>query len=247
MKIIEKKCPNCGASLSFNTTDKEIKCSYCKQEYTIENDNKEESKKVNSENFTLHKKVIAAIGIAQLIPAVIFFIIIIGVAYFIFTNAHSQMEEMKDRENQLESTKVSINQIDDYTLSMIHSSSSETLKTWNHSLKSFTKGEYENIGFYLYDDGFSTRLSDVYKTTYTNNESGEKIDIYTSVSYHNVEYVDNHVSLNYIGFINMHTVNLGDSSFDEVHGYRSLEELYTKEIRSNRKGKIEATEGLYQQ
>ena len=29
MKLIEKKCPNCGANLEFKDTDKSCKCSHC--------------------------------------------------------------------------------------------------------------------------------------------------------------------------------------------------------------------------
>ena len=36
MKLIEKKCPNCGAKLSFESTDKEVTCKYCDQSYEIE-------------------------------------------------------------------------------------------------------------------------------------------------------------------------------------------------------------------
>ncbi len=36
MKLITKKCPNCGASLSFEETDKKVKCEYCKQDIMIE-------------------------------------------------------------------------------------------------------------------------------------------------------------------------------------------------------------------
>lgn len=38
MKLIEKKCPNCGANLEFNDNDKSCKCSYCKRSFEIERD-----------------------------------------------------------------------------------------------------------------------------------------------------------------------------------------------------------------
>ena len=38
MRIIEKKCPNCGAALEFNETDKSCKCNYCKRSFEIERD-----------------------------------------------------------------------------------------------------------------------------------------------------------------------------------------------------------------
>lgn len=36
MKLIEKKCPNCGASLSFNDNDNSCICEYCKRIFEIE-------------------------------------------------------------------------------------------------------------------------------------------------------------------------------------------------------------------
>ena len=38
MKLIEKKCPNCGASLEFNDSDKSCKCQYCHRAFEIERD-----------------------------------------------------------------------------------------------------------------------------------------------------------------------------------------------------------------
>ena len=36
MKLIEKKCPNCGANLEFKETDKSCSCSYCHRSFEIE-------------------------------------------------------------------------------------------------------------------------------------------------------------------------------------------------------------------
>ena len=38
MRLVEKKCPNCGAKLSFEKTDKEVTCKYCNRSYEIERD-----------------------------------------------------------------------------------------------------------------------------------------------------------------------------------------------------------------
>ena len=244
MKLIEKKCPNCGASLSFKPTDKEIKCSYCKQEYSIENDAKEENKKSNEEllskDFSLHKKVIKTIGIFHIIVTVIAFIIIIGVFYIIISNVYKQIKESSNT-----SPDVTISQIDESTLEMIHNTSISELNTWNGMHPSYTRSDYEFVGFYLYKDTFGTLLSDVFKTTYTNKKSNETIDIYTAVSYKDVEYKNNKVTLNYFATITTNRVTLGDSKFDIVYGYKSIEELYNKLILSKAKGEILASEGMY--
>ena len=38
MKLIEKKCPNCGAGLEFDDEAKTCKCQYCKRSFAIERD-----------------------------------------------------------------------------------------------------------------------------------------------------------------------------------------------------------------
>ena len=40
MKLIEKKCPNCGGSLEFSETAKSCKCEYCHRAFEIERDEK---------------------------------------------------------------------------------------------------------------------------------------------------------------------------------------------------------------
>lgn len=36
MKLVEKKCPKCGADLSFETKAKEVKCKYCNSSFVID-------------------------------------------------------------------------------------------------------------------------------------------------------------------------------------------------------------------
>ncbi len=40
MKIIEKKCPNCGANLKFNAGDHDVHCEKCRRDFAIEYDDK---------------------------------------------------------------------------------------------------------------------------------------------------------------------------------------------------------------
>lgn len=241
MKIIEKKCPNCGAQLSFDSDDTEARCNYCGQEFIIEKDIKDTTKKMSEEmiakSFKLHKKVFKAVGTVQIVATVIFLVIFASAFVFIFSSAFKQMSG---------TPSVKIEQIDDNTLGMIHSSSLDKLKEWSGFTSVYTKGEYEYVGFYIYKDDFYTRLADVFKTTYISKKGDDKVDIYVAVKYKNVEYKDGKVSLDYNGTVTMNTISLGSSMFDNVYGYRSLEELYNKAIFSEAKGKIYASEGMYQ-
>ena len=75
MKLVEKKCPNCGAGLSFNSSDKEVTCKYCNVSFEVEReasdyginiDTEKLSKVANdlldSSNFILHEKTVKKIG-----------------------------------------------------------------------------------------------------------------------------------------------------------------------------------------
>lgn len=38
MKIVEKKCPNCGASLDFKVGERDIVCSHCRRKFAVKYD-----------------------------------------------------------------------------------------------------------------------------------------------------------------------------------------------------------------
>ena len=72
MRLVEKKCPNCGASIKFNNEDKEVECTYCHAHFDIEKD--PEDKIVD--NFILHAKTIRTMSKSIFIIAFIIIIII---------------------------------------------------------------------------------------------------------------------------------------------------------------------------
>lgn len=235
MKIIEKKCPNCGASLSFNDNDKETKCNYCNREFIIEGE-KEDSSKVKSEDFILHEKVIKAYGIVHYIISFIIILITIGVFFFIFRGVSSSIS--KD-------ASFSISNVDEKTFEMIHNSSLNELKNMGSFYSMIYKEvDYEYIGSYLYKSTFNNTLVDVYKVKYVKNED-KSYDTYVSVKYSNIKYENNKVTLKYDGFISTNKVMLENDIFSSVDGYLSLEELYMKEISNDAKGKIEGVGGVY--
>ena len=52
MKLVQKKCPSCGASLSIDSQATEVTCEYCKQKLLIERE--ENNKDFDSTDFCLH-------------------------------------------------------------------------------------------------------------------------------------------------------------------------------------------------
>ena len=89
MRIIEKKCPNCGASLEFNENAKSCKCDYCKRSFEIERDNIDK-KSIKPENFNLSelKGPLKIFSASVIIISIITFIIIGIVIFFIGSAIH---------------------------------------------------------------------------------------------------------------------------------------------------------------
>lgn len=88
MRLIEKKCPNCGASLEFNENDKSCKCSYCKRAFEIERD---DFQKDLANQFNLKPvEVGLTFSIFTFLPIFIFVLLfIVFVSYQIFSNFRS--------------------------------------------------------------------------------------------------------------------------------------------------------------
>ena len=112
MKLVEKKCPNCGGELKFNINDKETKCEYCGKAYEIERENDDKEELFNADNYKIteeQKEAVKAVffgfAAAQFIPIFIFaffFIIIVGTGIFFgFRGAnHTEKNEIKDTSSQ---------------------------------------------------------------------------------------------------------------------------------------------------
>jgi hypothetical protein len=84
MKLFEKKCPNCGAQMSFKKDDKEVTCGYCRKSFIIENDNPEGVFDVES-----FKLINNTMGIMSGMHFVIFGIalfMIVGISVAMFNN-----------------------------------------------------------------------------------------------------------------------------------------------------------------
>lgn len=61
MKLIEKKCPNCGAELKFEKDETEVKCNYCNTSYIIQRDadlNSLTNNAFDSDDYILHRKMV---------------------------------------------------------------------------------------------------------------------------------------------------------------------------------------------
>ena len=94
MKLIEKKCPNCGAELKFDKDDTEVKCNYCETNYEIQRDpSLDELLKnaVDASNFILHKKMFTGYRKGITIFTIIVFCFILCVFFIIFFNVFPRL------------------------------------------------------------------------------------------------------------------------------------------------------------
>ncbi len=104
MRLIEKKCPNCGANLEFDENDKSCKCQYCKRSFEIERDMND------LEKFNLvFDKVQQPVKAFFFIPFIFAFVVIVIIMVSIFSfnhsdvdhNSSSDIEEVEEEKNPL--------------------------------------------------------------------------------------------------------------------------------------------------
>lgn len=87
MKLVEKKCPNCGANLLFDKKDSEVICKYCKTGYEIERDNTDLIEDIiNPDFFVLHRKVMKSINTGTIIITCFVFVFIFIIFIIMFLN-----------------------------------------------------------------------------------------------------------------------------------------------------------------
>lgn len=88
MKLVEKKCPNCGANLKFDKDDMEVTCKYCDTSFEIEkemNFNELVEDVFDSEAFNLHKKTFKHLSrFVFIFTLIVFILIFIAVIINIF-------------------------------------------------------------------------------------------------------------------------------------------------------------------
>lgn len=104
MKLIEKKCPNCGAGLKFDDGATSVICEYCSKTYYIQRDEKkyvrlDESHKANAYKFVdeVGKPIVKAFAafhiITTIVPIIMFAIVVIIIAVIVNVT-DSQMNDM---------------------------------------------------------------------------------------------------------------------------------------------------------
>lgn len=265
MKIVEKKCPGCGANLKFGENDTNVKCEYCGKELYIQRDEKKYEKFDDTHLADAYKfvdefgKPIAkGIAVVQIIMFIIFGLIFVSAfAFFIFIatsmfsdtnddNIFKLMQSANNNENMVNYVKT-LSDIDDVTLETFYDASKSSLFHWDN--RGYTVGAWSPVGSYLLvsNDGGENFLYTVMKHTYTNRKTKKTIDLYAAVKYSNLILTDNNViEHTFKGTSISQDIDLDDDTFNYAEGFESVEKLYNYELRNKKNNyKIYASEGLY--
>lgn len=191
MKIIEKKCPNCGAGLNFDENDKSCKCEYCKKEFEIERDQQNNSNNL-PDQFKLSeagKSFMKIAGITMLVPSIFFIIIfLIIVTTLVIVIPKSINQTIKPKQ-----IIENINKIDSENLYTIKETANnidyQTAKGQNDLKYSFIESDslkIEKMYFSYKND--SNYIIFIYKTKYHNywDQTNEQT-VYIPVIFKNIK------------------------------------------------------------
>lgn len=264
MKLIEKKCPNCGAGLKFDKDDTEVVCEYCKKSYVIQRDNTEKKdstdlsdidyelieevfdkfNKVTNEMFRVPRvtsKVITAIVI------IVFVSIFFGALALIGTIASGDIKDKNLINNDpiVEPKKdnyvTELSQIDEKSLEIFHKETQKTLDRWRGYLWTDVKeSEWTYVGMYLLvnknEDEFSVDDNNYLYDVYKKKYTGDlEMEVYGAVMYSDLKLLeDNTVDNSFRGTGYAPTLYVDGRYSSFVYGYEDNEELYNKIIRTKR-------------
>ncbi len=243
MRLVEKKCPNCGGALKFNFEDKETTCEFCGRSFEIERDqniSQDNDEIFNAENYALteeQKKVAKTVAgtftVVPIIFGVIFLFAFGTVAYVGFkgfsensSNSNNRIINNKSEEQKEKGLVIDFKELSEQQIKDIHENSLTILNRELDRLESFlqkhTKWTY--LGMYLLHDSKSNQLYDIYTIKFNGK------DFFAGVSYSGIKVLDGKLVMNMSGSM------IGEQNFNSgtanTYGYQSAKELYNKWVRA---------------
>jgi|GEM_PF-1265685 uncharacterized Zn finger protein (UPF0148 family) len=103
MKIVEKKCPNCGANLDFKVGERDVVCNHCRRKYAVQYDGMDFAKlgedAIKSlKNINIDLKPVKNIFVIIAVSFAVFAVLGLSIFLLIGINLSKQS---KERENDL--------------------------------------------------------------------------------------------------------------------------------------------------
>lgn len=192
MKLVEKKCPNCGANLSFGENEKSCKCEYCKREFEIERDT-DNLEKISLIYHDISKGVGQGFKYLFVIYIAIFVIVAIAISVISFSIFHSHEDNSSILENTNDSNTYlsSISDISNFDYGFIDTNSSIAINSEDTKTFYFHETSSKRVRLYLLTRDGGNMLVPIYKNVYTNGSIS--YELYIPVIYENLKV--NHGSI----------------------------------------------------
>lgn len=237
MKLIEKKCPNCGANLEFDENAKSCKCQYCKRSFEIERDMND------VEKFNLiYNKIQKPITIMFLLPFIIFIVIVAIIIISIISfnrnrviDNNSIFEEFRDEIVDKENLLTNVNEISNRDIDIIESRASseinhiaEGVRDGNHSFS--IDGDIKREKLYVLYHEKSNYVILIFSATYKDFfHQEDRKTVYIPVIFQDIEKE----ILTSLGNarIEAPTYYLTDDQSTYTYGYSSIDEAYAEVIQ----------------
>lgn len=250
MKLIEKKCPNCGASLEFNDTDKSCKCEYCKRTFEIERDLDKVESKDYTQQFILSEIPATLtiipffLGIAIFIVA---FLLIFTIIFLGFKTMHNNSESFnsnffKDFDEEIEEqTEIKyfkdISELNndyyskiDFAAKMKISRTGNGVNDTNHSYK--MDGDPKRIKSYVLYKDESNYVIVVYQAIYYDFFNPDnRYTVYVPLLYENATMNSYNVFQN--PQIDTPEYYFNDEKTSYTYGYTNIDDIYNNVVKTH--------------
>lgn len=235
MRLVEKKCPNCGANLSFGENEKSCKCDYCKREFEIERDT-DNLDKISLIYHDISKGVGEGFKFISIVYIILFVIVAVTISLISFSIFHAHEDNASILENGEASNSYlsSISDISNFDYSFIDTHSTIAMSKEDTDTFYFHENSSKRVMIYLLYKEDGNMLIPIYKNVYTNGTMS--YELYVPVIYENIK-VDHGSIAHDIGNSNIiapkYYLNLEKTEY--TIGYESIDSLYDSVIRSYEK------------
>lgn len=242
MRLVEKKCPNCGANLEFGDNDKSCKCQYCHRSFEIERDTSIDVNDI-AEQFNLSElaenagtaaKVIGGVMLGQYI---ITGLIVIGVFIVFGILGYNVYKSVNDEEISTSKSKEKayiqdINDISNMDYSFLDTTASLEISNNNQET-----GDYHSDLFpqrekvYLMAKKDANILIAIYKVKYSLLSDAGSYTVYVPIKYENIKNTSDFANGKILG----EQVFFNEEKTLYAYGYSDLDSIYEKEIKQYEK------------